>query len=109
MSRVTVHFDNGHRIDFNVLDEALHHLSVHGSAGVVDVCEEATPEAHLAAVLKAQLAALNAGEPATGDPYLPELDVPKGKRLMTRKQVDAALDEAASSGEPFVKAEGSDG
>ena len=72
MSRVVLHFDDGTKIDFNNEDDALHHLSVNGSAGVSGLNEEADE-----------------------DP-----GVNQGKRVKTRAQLDKAVkDKADAEGE----------
>lgn len=42
MSRVTLHYDDGSRIDFNNQDDAVYHLRVAGFAGVVELRDGAT-------------------------------------------------------------------
>lgn len=40
MSRVTVNYDDGSKIDFNDAGDALYHLKTQGAAGVVDMRSE---------------------------------------------------------------------
>lgn len=42
MSRVTLWYDDGSKIDFNEEGDALHHLAQQGMAGVADLREEDT-------------------------------------------------------------------
>jgi hypothetical protein len=93
--RVSLFYDDGSKIDFNSEGDAVAHVLRQGSAGVVALHEEATPEENLKAQLEAQLKALKDGEPATGDPYRAEVDLKQGKKIMDR----AALDKAVAEGE----------
>lgn len=40
MSRVTLNYDDGSRIDFNDAGDALYHLKTQGTAGVVDLRDD---------------------------------------------------------------------
>jgi len=90
MSRFSLHFDDGTKIDFETKEDALYHCRVQGVAGVEDLHEEASPEEHLIAHLEGALAAVKGGEPATGDPYRVVSDA-RGKKAMTRKQIEKAI------------------
>ncbi len=98
--RVSLHFDDGNKIDFNNEADALHHVRVQGAAGVTGLHEESAPEEFAIANLKAQLKALEGGkETATGDPYQAGLEAPQGKKLKTRKQLDTAVADLIKQGE----------
>ncbi len=90
-TRLSLHYDDGTKIDFNSEEDVIHHLAVQGTAGVEGLHEEASPEDMAVAHLEAQIKAIKGGEPATGDPYRADVEPATGKRVKTRKQLEAAV------------------
>lgn len=86
MIRVSLHFDDGTKIDFNDEADALNHARVQGISGVVELSEEASEQERAILHAEDQLAVAKGKSPAQAEA--------KGKRLYTRKQFEAKLAEA---------------
>ena len=74
MPRVQIHYDDGSTVDAMNIDDALNHVRVQGFRGVTEVREEPEPPG----VCK------TCGGTGRGKEH-------QGKRLLTRKQLEAEL------------------